>query len=123
MCQGCSNSTYVRIIAHFRINVLIIFTLFAKSFGGTAFADSRDVEKWPGFRGIRSREKRTKEQEMRLWKTLKTRTSRKREPSQAEGDRATIEEDLGNKVDASQATEGKVIPADGETSQAEGERL
>ncbi len=44
------------------------------------------------------------------------------QPSQAEGDRETVEEDLGEAVDTPQAAEGKVIPADGETSQAEGER-
>ena len=43
-------------------------------------------------------------------------------PSQAEGDRETVEEDLGEKVDIPKEAQGKVIPADGETSQAEGER-
>lgn len=43
-------------------------------------------------------------------------------PSQAEGDRETIEEDLGEADDTPKATKGKVIPADGEPSQAEGER-
>ncbi|MBN9393404.1 MAG: hypothetical protein J0I20_35565 [Chloroflexi bacterium] len=45
------------------------------------------------------------------------------QPSQAEGDRETIEEDLGEKVDTPKAAQGKVIPARGETSQAEGERV
>lgn len=44
------------------------------------------------------------------------------QPSQAEGDRETIEEDLGEKDDTPKAAQGKVIEADGETSQAEGER-
>ncbi len=44
------------------------------------------------------------------------------QPSQAEGDRATIEADLGESSDVNKATEGKVIPSEGETSQAEGER-
>lgn len=44
------------------------------------------------------------------------------QPSQAEGDRETIEEDLGEKVDTPKAAQGKVIPPRGETSQAEGER-
>lgn len=43
-------------------------------------------------------------------------------PSQAEGDRETIEKDLGEKVDTPKAAQGKVIPSKGETSQAEGER-
>ena len=43
-------------------------------------------------------------------------------PSQAEGDRETVEEDLGEKDDTPEAAKGKVIPAEGETSQAEGER-
>lgn len=44
------------------------------------------------------------------------------QPSQAEGDRETIEEDLGEMDDTPKAAQGKVIPAAGETSQAEGER-
>jgi hypothetical protein len=43
-------------------------------------------------------------------------------PSQAEGDRETIEADLGEPSDVNEATVGKVIPSEGETSQAEGER-
>jgi hypothetical protein len=44
-------------------------------------------------------------------------------PSQAEGDRETIEEDLGEEVDIPEAAQGKVIPAEGKPSQAEGERF
>jgi hypothetical protein len=43
-------------------------------------------------------------------------------PSQAEGDRETIEADLGEPSDIKEATRGKVIPPDGKPSQAEGER-
>lgn len=43
-------------------------------------------------------------------------------PSQAEGDRETVEEDLGEKDDTNSAAEGKAIAPEGETSQAEGER-
>ena len=44
------------------------------------------------------------------------------QPSQAEGDRETVEADLGEPSDTNKATQGKVIPSEGETSQAEGER-
>jgi hypothetical protein len=43
-------------------------------------------------------------------------------PSQAEGDRETIEADLGETPDKSRAAKGKVIPSDGKPSQAEGDR-
>lgn len=43
-------------------------------------------------------------------------------PSQAEGDRETIERDLGETPDKIAANKGKVIPADGKPSQAEGDR-
>ncbi len=43
-------------------------------------------------------------------------------PSQAEGDRETIEEDLGEPSDINRATQGKVIPSEGRPSQAEGDR-
>ncbi|MDB5081901.1 MAG: hypothetical protein JWP00_3825 [Chloroflexi bacterium] len=44
------------------------------------------------------------------------------QPSQAEGDRETIEADLNEKSDINKAAEGKVIPSEGKPSQAEGER-
>ena len=43
-------------------------------------------------------------------------------PSQAEGDRETVETDLGEPDDTNKAAKGKTIEPEGETSQAEGER-